>query len=786
MPSHPRTYRSIAFFSIVTLLVPILAYVLTPEAYGVADIEWKDAGTFGAGVFQNATTTGNTVTLAHDMTGAVTDTTYDDFRMGNTAYDGFSMTAVAESGEVGINQGWVYGVNTLPALESSFVQHSFIDNNLLYVSTYGGLSVINTEGTVDPVDDTLVTRYYTGSTPALGNDTVYHSFLDNNLLYVSTNGGLSVINTEGTVDPGDDTLVTTYTTGSTPALAHNDVENSFLDPITHLLYVSTYGGGLSVINTEGTVDPVDDTLVTRYYTGSTPALGNDTVYHTFLDSNLLYVSTQAGGLSVINTEGTVDPGDDTLVTTYNTASTPALADNHVQYSYIDSTTHLLYASTNGGLSVINTEGTVDPVDDTLVTRYYTGSTPALGSEIVYHSFLDNNLLYVSTWGGGLSVINTEGTVDPVDDTLVTRYHVKSVPALSGNSVYHSFLDPTTDLLYVNVYYGSGLSVINLNDEYNAEGEFFGSAKRITETPTTTLTWNGDIPEDTAVSLQYRTGTSDAVYFNDFDDNLTTEYAGDYYGWGNVFQDVEESAGTMKLSNPDTGVIGDDSWVYSWLDTEKPDDYFPLGSKVTARVRINSNTRQISSGGWWEYIFTDDWWDGDGTRIPNNEWYTFSFTTGSKTFSKLGFEINWKTGTSSPTDTFEIDWIKIETPDSFGKWNAWSTPCLSTTCAIDPSTLTGNEWIQYKLNLSTDNPNTTPKIHSVSYTNGYHTSGTYTSEDITLDGTQPLSFTTTQTTPASTTLSYAYSTTMVVPGQTWHPLIHSPHPSLPPHSCGVQH
>ncbi|MFC1710366.1 hypothetical protein ACFL0F_01760, partial [Patescibacteria group bacterium] len=43
-------------------------------------------------------------------------------------------------------------------------------------------------------------------------------------------------------------------------------------------------------------------------------------------------------------------------------------------------------------------------------------SPSIPGSSLYHSFLDtaNNLLYVSTWGGGLTVINTQGTI-PVDD-----------------------------------------------------------------------------------------------------------------------------------------------------------------------------------------------------------------------------------------------------------------------------------------------------------------------------------------------------------------------------------
>ena len=356
------------------------------------------------------------------------DTSESDFGLGNTKSDtSMSFVSPEDGGKVVVNQGYIYSSDTSPKLESNYVYNSFIDSahNLLYLSTYrGGLAVVDTKGTNDPADDTLVTTYTDSSTPAIGSNFVYHAFLDSarNLLYVSTlsawngsayvGGGLSVINTQGTVDPDDDTLVKTYTTGTTPAIATNYVLNSFLDSTHNLLYVSTQcvwsgdscvGGGLSVINTQETVDPDDDTLVKTYTTGTTPAIGHNNVYHSFLDSthNLLYVSTNGGGLSVINTQGTVDPADDTLVKRYTTATSPAIGSNSVFHSFLDSTHNFLYVSTSGGLSVINTQGTVDPADDTLVKTYNTSTTPAIGNNYIHFAFLDtnSNILHLDTEGG---------------------------------------------------------------------------------------------------------------------------------------------------------------------------------------------------------------------------------------------------------------------------------------------------------------------------------------------------------------------------------------------------
>ncbi|MEI7749687.1 MAG: hypothetical protein WCJ25_01645, partial [Candidatus Moraniibacteriota bacterium] len=83
--------------------------------------------------------------------------------------------------------------------------------------------------------------YSTFSSPAIANDSVNHSFLDpaTKYLYVSTDSGLSVIDTTKT---GNDALVMKYSTDSSPAIADDYVYHSFLDPATKYLYVSTDGG----------------------------------------------------------------------------------------------------------------------------------------------------------------------------------------------------------------------------------------------------------------------------------------------------------------------------------------------------------------------------------------------------------------------------------------------------------------------------------------------------------------------------------------------------------------
>lgn len=346
------------------------------------------------------------------------------------------------------------------------------------------------QGTISAADDRLVATYNTTSMPVLGTNRIYSAHLEGNLLYINTDGGLAVINTQGTfADASDDVLVVNYGTGSVPALASNDVFSSF--NVNNLLYVGVWGGGLYVIDTKGTLSAADDTIEARYYSASTPGLIGNNGQYSFLDNNLLYIGNWGAGLTVIDTRGTATSSDDTLVKTYNTASTPPLSGDY-------------------GFSAA----------------------------------LFNNLLYVGSYSG-LTVIDTKGTADPSDDTLAKVYNTTTDPELTGNAISSFFLN-NSNLFIAN---NGGLSVLTPN-KYYTPGTYISSARAITTTPTTTtITMSASSAAGQNVGLSYRTGNSNALYFNDFNDNSTSEYAGDFYGWGEPFQTAVESVGTMKLSNP---------------------------------------------------------------------------------------------------------------------------------------------------------------------------------------------------------------------------------------------
>lgn len=650
----------------------------------------------------------------------------DKYTEDSNLEDGYSpaVDATVSENSISINKEYAYSTLSDPALASNNVIHSFLDpiSGYLYVSTNeGGLSVIDSEA------NTLVTRYHTGSTPALASNSVSHSFLDptTGYLYVSTNEGLSVIDTEA------NTLVMQYHGSSTPALRSDNVVHSFLDPITGYLYVSCGGGGsiggLSVINTN------TNTLVTDYHTGSIPALTNNNTRHSFIDpvTEYLYVSMLGSNGGVI----VIDVNTNTLVTRYHTGSAPVLISDLVSSSFLDPVSSYLYVHTWSGMSVINTE------TNALITHYNLDSTPALLADSANDSFLDpvTGYLYVATYNG-ISVINTE------TNTLVAHNH----PGFAKGSE-HLFIDSDTSSLYTST--GDGVGIISLSNQYNLSGRYIALPLLLSQ-PWHNVSWEEVIGDYGEVSLQYRTGYQDSVWIDQF---ATAEnHVEDPYDWDeSEFQIISTGNGVITLSD-------DDGFGYAWFDTRMAEDFFPTDSVVQARVRIQTEGEDV-----YLRIFADeDEGAYSSKRMVDNEWVTFILVP-QVPFSLIGFEMQAEGGGWSPEDSFQIDWISVIQPDD--QWSDWSEPCsTSTGCTIDPADLEGKEWIQYRLNLSTDDPTQTPIVNSVTFASGYQDSGEFVSSVV--DAGQIVDWdtlTAEATTPSGTSIAFfTRSGNTATPDGTW--------------------
>jgi len=124
--------------------------------------------------------------------------------------------------------------------------------------------------------------------------------------------------------------------------------------------------------------------------------------------------------------------------------------------------------------------------------------------------------------------------------------------------------------------------------------------------------------------------------------------------------------------------------------------------------------------------SDDWESSSSSvGLENGEWAYPSFVSSSD-FSIVEMDNYWDDGTwDNATDSVEVDWVKIELlHDSY--WGPWSTPCTNHFgCPI--SDTTGKSYLQYRVNLSTDDPTSSPSVNSVTLASGYQSSGTFTSQ-----------------------------------------------------------
>lgn len=113
----------------------------------------------------------------------------------------------------------------------------------------------------------------------------------------------------------------------------------------------------------------------------------------------------------------------------------------------------------------------------------------------------------------------------------------------------------------------------------------------------------------------------------------------------------------------------------------------------------------------DYLFSEDWLGGYVEFWENNEWMNVSYVEVGGDFSRIGLITSWASGSWDIGDTVEIDWMRITLPFT---WSDWSEECTdSSGCPIsvpEDATL-----IQYRVNLATTDPDTTPLVTSVMLT-----------------------------------------------------------------------
>lgn len=652
----------------------------------------------------------------------IVHTSKNDFLTGYS--ENFEHDVIVNSdGTVSLSKYFSYNATSSPRIAENYLVtiNKDITSGLLYVGgSNKGLSVIDTKNTVTTSDDELVAVYDTDSTPAIPNNRINYTWLDNtnNLLYVHTNAGVTVINDQGTVTMDDDVLIGTYSTLSTPAIPGNSMDHGWMDQSTNYLYFSDYSTGLTVIDTKGTFNDIsDDTFVITYNNVSTPALSAINAVHSWKDdvTGFLYVSVNrsTGGLNVIDTKMTTSTADDVLINVYNTFSAPTIHTNFIKSSYMSTTTSMLYLN-GSGVIIIDTNFTTSTVDDVAAGIITTAGTVIAGNysysfnvpnnvNLIYDSYLDedSDYLYVYGWEG-IGMVNTDGTATTVDDVLLYNFSTSTVLAMDGSTIADALYDKDNNILYVATDQNG---LVAYNFEYNNDGEYLSPLVAIASS-SKTISWDVSTSTGTSIDIQTRTGSSTSYWEDEFDDGATSTVE-DFSG-GGMFSSVEETGGILTMGGNDP---------YGWgasffINTGMGDNYFATNSLVKIKIRVNTSDTDYTDS-----ITLDDY-ETYFSFKGVNRWQIIEIRA-EEPFSKIGFEPVWSNWNPS-TDSIEIDWIKIYTPNN---WSSWSDVCSDNTGSLlvydDTDT-----YLQYKatLNGSTN----TPVLNSVTLSRGYESSGTYTS------------------------------------------------------------
>lgn len=322
------------------------------------------------------------------------------------------------------------------------------------------------------LDNADISKYHPTSTLPIfayfdeSSPNYYNSYYDsaNGILYLPVSnttddpgGGLNVINTQGTFDESDDVFIAQYkasgSVGTSVTLPRNQVQKVLFDG--DFMYVVAPGDGISVINTQGTLfDASDDVLEFTYTTASTPALSHAFVYDIYKDTvnDLLYI-VGFSGVDVFSDAGTPGViGDDSDLGTLASGFGLSIEffDDH------------LYVGGGTGLEVYDRNGTPAAIGGYTNTSYTTGSSPAISDNFVRSTQIEAGYIYVET-GSGLDVIGMGGDGEPGggDDTLVTTYNSGNL--LPSDNISDAALDPDQEILAIAQREG-GVSIIEFGGD----------------------------------------------------------------------------------------------------------------------------------------------------------------------------------------------------------------------------------------------------------------------------------------------------------------------------------
>ena len=314
-------------------------------------------------------------------------------------------------------------------------------------------------------------------------------------------------------------------------------------------------------------------------------------------------------------------------------------------------------------------------------------------------------IYVSAWGDGLHVIHRKGSVTLYTSATGQVYHhapdhrlpytttgwrdsngqfypVSVDPMLPFSSITKSWKDADGQLYVIC----SG-DVLRIPED--GRGPIHGYLRSdvidVSDAPIRVIGWKGDVPPGSVLSLQTRTGTSEACWIEEFEGASPIQVSASKPEIG----DIRIEEGKLVIER----VPGN---IRLFLETGQPKGYFPVGSIVRVRMR------GIGTGDGYHFVFLSvNLHDDRGGRAKDGEWQELILMTLHQPFHRLTFK-------PTQCERFEIDYISIEMPEGWTEWVEATNPEGSVIPHLDAD----HPYLQWRALFSTENSSALPTLQEV--------------------------------------------------------------------------
>ncbi|RLG58579.1 MAG: hypothetical protein DRN95_04095, partial [Candidatus Hydrothermarchaeota archaeon] len=522
-------------------------------------------------------------------------------------------------------------------------------------------------------------------------------------LYVGTNdGGLNIIHTQGTLEPYDDT-VEIYSIDTTPAILTGDPENPWVDEEGNIYMGFHLYPGVTIIHPDGT--SISYTYRGVLNTTVVHSSGQPVVEVAPLISRTPCIGTGYNGKAIPlfrDGEGNLYVGTDRGLTVLYYNSELGRYDRSVTYrstgvwdttedpeGVLISPTPKIF--TRDGFCVLHPDSTVtvytldytfpEWVKEAPWFKVYQQRFLTPPKETVYCVWRDGDgALYLAPGdirkgeGGniyyGNSVIHPDGTVTLYEfssdiapfnapehvrimkgwkDSEGNYYPVTKVDTvMPGPGGIWKYSDGT---LYIST--NRDVILIGSLGNRSIRGSLTSGVIDVRRIPVRSIAWRAKVPSGSAVSIQTRVGTREAVWVDEFEDGKVEGVS------GVKGAEIREEGGKLVVE-------GVPERSYLFFETGKPMDYFPRGSIVRARVRAIGIVSDFGYGKTTLYtrgIYYDDY---DYRKLEEGKWTTLMFRVMRKPFNRLAFEI-------PQCERFEIDYISVELPRGWTEWEEAKDP-----------------------------------------------------------------------------------------------------------------